>query len=63
MALTKQTQNICIAFIQRRPNVFDVDPTLYKCHTNVLCLLDKLHVHLEEHVITDHTRMPTVQFN
>ena len=26
----QQTQNICITFIQRRPNVFDVDPTLYK---------------------------------
>ena len=24
-------------FIQRRPNVFDVGPTLYKCSTNVLC--------------------------
>ena len=33
------TQNICIAFVQRRPNVFDVGPTLYKCYTNVLCLL------------------------
>ena len=26
-------------FVQRRPNVFDVGPTLYKCYTNVLCLL------------------------
>ena len=34
-----QTQNICITFIQCRPNVFDVGPTLYKCHTNVLCLM------------------------
>ena len=34
-----QTQNICLTFIQRRPNVFDVGPTLYKCYTNVLCLL------------------------
>ena len=23
-------------FIQRRPNVFDVGPTLYKCYTNVV---------------------------
>ena len=37
---TQQTQNICITFIQRRPNVFDVGPTLYKCYTNVLCLLE-----------------------
>ena len=26
----QQTQNICITFIQRRLNVFDVGPTLYK---------------------------------
>ena len=32
-------ENICITFIQCRPNVFDVGPTLYKCYTNVLCLL------------------------
>ena len=31
--------NICIAFIQRWPNVFDVGSTLYKCYTNVLGLL------------------------
>ena len=30
-----QTQNICIAFVQRRPNVFEVGPSLYKCYTNV----------------------------
>ena len=29
--------NIFMTFIQCRPNVFDVGPTLYKCHTNVLC--------------------------
>ena len=33
------SQNICIIFIQRRLNVFDVGPTLYKCYTNILCLL------------------------
>ena len=37
--VSQQTQDICITFIQRRPNVFDVGPTLYKCYTNVLCLL------------------------
>ena len=36
---TLQTQNICLTFVQRRPNVFDVGPTLYKCHTHILCLL------------------------
>ena len=38
---TQQTHNICITFLQRRPNVFDVGPTLYKCYTNVLCLLGR----------------------
>ena len=32
----QQTQNICITFVQRRPNVFDIVPTLNKCFTNVL---------------------------
>ena len=32
-------QNICITFIQRWTNVEDVGPTLYKCFTNVSCLL------------------------
>ena len=36
---TRQTQNICIAYVQRRPNVSDVGPTLCKYYTNVLCLL------------------------
>ena len=36
---SQQTQNICITFVQCRPNVSDVGPTLYKCYTNVLCLL------------------------
>ena len=33
---SQQTQNICITFVQRRPNVFDA---FYKCYTNVLCFL------------------------
>ena len=36
---SQQTQNICMTFVQRRSNVFDVSPTLYKCYTKVLCLL------------------------
>ena len=36
---TQWTKNICLTFIQHRPNVFDVGPTLYKCYTDVLCLL------------------------
>ena len=35
----QQTQNICITFVQRRDNVFDVDPSLYKYYTNALRLL------------------------
>ena len=38
-ASSQRTQNICITFIQCRPNVFDVGPTLYECYTNILCLL------------------------
>ena len=38
---TRQTGNICIPFIQRRPNVYDAGPTLYKCYTNVSCLLGR----------------------
>ena len=35
----QQIQNIFITFIQCWTNVEDVGPTLYKCYTNVLCLL------------------------
>ena len=31
MMQPQQTQTIGIAFVQRRPNVFDVSPTFYKC--------------------------------
>ena len=37
--VTKQAQNICITFEQCWTNVEDVGPTLYKCYTNVLCLV------------------------
>ena len=36
---SKRTQNICITFVPRRPNAFDVGSSLHKCYTNVLCLL------------------------
>ena len=36
---SQQTQNICIMFVQCWTNVEDAGPTLYKCYTNVLCLL------------------------
>ena len=35
----QQTQYICITFIQRWPNVFDVGPTLHKVIQMFLCLL------------------------
>ena len=38
-ATTRQTKNICLTFVQRRHNVFDVGQILYKCYTKVLCLL------------------------
>ena len=38
----QHAQNICKTFVQRRPNVFDAGPTLYKCCTNGLCLLGVL---------------------
>ena len=33
------SKHICITFILCWTNVEDVGPTLYKCYTNVLCLL------------------------
>ena len=39
MSERRTPQQTCI---QRRPNVFDVGPSLYTCHTNVLCLLGPL---------------------
>ena len=36
---TEYTQNIRIAFVRCWINVEGVGPTLYKCYTNVLCLL------------------------
>ena len=39
MTISQHTQTICITFVQRRPNIFDVGPTLYKCYTNASCLL------------------------
>ena len=38
-AMSQQTQNICITFVECWANVEDVGPTLYKYYTNVLCLL------------------------
>ena len=40
VGISQQTQNICITFVQCRPNVEDVEPTLSKCYENVLFLRD-----------------------
>ena len=37
----ERTQQKQITFVQRRPNGFDVGPTLYKCYPNVFCLLGR----------------------
>ena len=37
LSRSQQTQNICISFVQCRPNVFNIGLTLYKCNTN-LCV-------------------------
>ena len=43
---------MCITFIQRWTNVEDVGPTLYKCCTDVLCLLGmNPRVRMSPHVI------------
>ena len=39
LVIYQLTQNICMAFVQCWTNGEDVGPTLYKCYTNVLCLL------------------------
>ena len=38
--LGERLENISVTFMQRRPNVFDAGPTLYKRYTNVFCLLE-----------------------
>ena len=49
--LSQQTRNICITFLPCWTNVEDdedVGPTLYKCYTIVLCLLDNKPLAKEE---------------
>ena len=54
LIISQQAQNISITFIQRRTNVLDVGPTLYKCFTNVFHLLGctywRSHVQCDEAV-------------
>ena len=57
MSSSQQTQNIYITFVQRRPSVFDVAPILYKCYTNVLCLLGS---HLKAWLLPKYLRWEAV---
>ena len=43
--LNQQTQSIWITFW---PNVFEAGLTLYKCYTNVLCLLGKMNIKIQK---------------
>ena len=43
------TQNICLTFIQRRPDVYDVGITLYKCHTIQMFDMVELVDHAGQH--------------
>ena len=52
----------CITFVQCCTNVEDVGPTLYKCYTNVLCLLEwLLSLALDEYAIS--IRIPIENFH
>ena len=42
MQLPSKYKTSCITFVQRRPSVFGVEPTLYKWFTHVLRLLDEI---------------------
>ena len=35
LSIPSKRKTFCTTFIQRRPNVIDDGPTLYKCYTNV----------------------------
>ena len=39
--IPSKQKNICITYVQCRPNVSDVGPTLYTCYKYVLCLLGR----------------------
>ena len=41
LELSRTVKKNCITFKQCRTDVEDVEPTLYKCYTNVLCLLGR----------------------
>ena len=67
--VTQRTQNISITFVQRRPNVFDVGPTLYKCNTNVVyweTFTPSMHVYvtqLQDKVTQPHRTLDKIHYN
>ena len=48
-----ETQNILITFVQCRPNVEDVGPTLYKCYKNVLCMFAGIAASVESKIYSE----------
>ena len=56
---SQQTQNMCITFVERRSNVFDVGPALYKSYTHVLFLLGMKWVVLLAHVAPSPLHVPS----
>ena len=48
---TQQAQNICITFVQGWTNVEYGGQPLYKCYTNVLCLLGRASVNDIESIL------------
>ena len=57
-AASQQTQNMCITFEQWRTNVEDVGTTLYKCYTNVLCLLGSPYLSVLHYRLTAKSCVP-----
>ena len=55
ICVTQQTQNICMTFVQCWTSVEDVGPTLYKCYTNVLCLLGSTSGHFFTRLSRDYS--------
>ena len=55
-------QNICMAFVQCWTRVKDVGSTLYKCYTNVSCLLGVIMVMYYSEWITITVKRPNVYY-
>ena len=49
-----------MTFAQRRSNVFEVGPSLYKCYTNILCSLDREPIVLTQNIIYNFVTTTTI---